>query len=234
MRGTLSLPRDGDQHAADPGSPAVLEEIDPLPRAEGEGTLDDRDRLRRGGQSGPNVRRHVIGAFGGVRVVRCVFRGKKSEGPLQVVASGGVGVLLNHETRRGVTDEDVAEAPNGDLFIVVDSTPGTIRRVSPDGNIIDEWEPRVSESETYVTPMGVAVDQDGFVYVVDDPKTRVAKFTPDGVYVDHWTTFFAGDGTSSPFRIVIDNSGDLFVADYTGGGYGRIKKFSSTGERLGN
>ena len=43
-------------------------------------------------------------------------------------------------------------------------------------------------------PRGVAVDGDGFGYVVDTGNDRVQKFTSDGSFVTKWGTTGTGDG----------------------------------------
>src|SRR5438105_3017661 len=62
-----------DELAAVPGG-AVLEDVDRLPRAERERAVDDRDRELGRGEGGADVRRHVVGTFGGMAVEAVVLR----------------------------------------------------------------------------------------------------------------------------------------------------------------
>lgn len=76
-------------------------------------------------------------------------------------------------------------------------------------------------SATFNSPHGIAVDNNGNVYVADEVSSVIRKITPDGM-----VTTFAGSGTvgssngtgtsasfRNPFDIAIDASGNLYVAD---------------------
>ena len=77
------------------------------------------------------------------------------------------------------------------------------------------------------TPYGVAVDQSGNVYIADSQNNRIRKVDTKGII----TTFagtnkpgYSGDGGPAissqlyaPWGVAVDNSGNLFIADYQNG-----------------
>jgi RHS repeat-associated protein len=77
-------------------------------------------------------------------------------------------------------------------------------------------------------PMGVAVDQEGNVWVADTGNNRIEKFSSAGAFLKTYGS--AGTGKlqfKEPKAIAIDSSGYVFVAD---SGNNRIEVLSSKGE----
>src|SRR5436305_2116748 len=66
-------------HRAAMGACPVLEDIDALPRPERHAALLHRDRNLSQCQRGADVRRHIIGPFGGVAVQPVIFRSNAAE-----------------------------------------------------------------------------------------------------------------------------------------------------------
>jgi len=82
------------------------------------------------------------------------------------------------------------------------------------------------------SPMGIAVDSSGNVYVVEYWNFRIQKFTSTGTFLTKWGgSEGTGDGQfKSPYGIAIDRLGRAYVAD---SGNHRIQKFTSGGTFLG-
>ncbi len=80
-------------------------------------------------------------------------------------------------------------------------------------------------------PSGVAVDDEGFVYMVDMESSCIHKFTSDGHFVSRWGKDGSGDGEFYlPSEIAIDNRNRfLYVADM---GNDRVQKFTLDGKFL--
>ena len=63
-------------------------------------------------------------------------------------------------------------------------------------------------------PLGIAVDNDGFVYVDDVINYRVQKFDPSGKYISSFGTQGDTPGTfSRPKHLAVDSEGIIYVVD---------------------
>jgi DNA-binding beta-propeller fold protein YncE len=75
--------------------------------------------------------------------------------------------------------------------------------------------------------VGVAVDGEGAVYVVDSNNHRVQKFSETGVYLTQWGGLGGQAGRfDHPNGIAVDSNGNVYVTDPV---YERIQKFTSQG-----
>ena len=74
-----------------------------------------------------------------------------------------------------------------------------------------------------------AIGPDGALYFSDTAALAVRRIGPDGII-----TTVAGPSTGAPFTqpagSAFDTQGDLFIADYLGGGHGRIWRMDPTGQ----
>jgi glucose/arabinose dehydrogenase len=77
-------------------------------------------------------------------------------------------------------------------------------------------------------PVGIAVDQEGNVYVADTANNRIQVFSSNGNFISKWGGYGGGNGMlSSPEGIAVDSSsGNVYVADTANN---RIQVFSSNG-----
>jgi DNA-binding beta-propeller fold protein YncE len=74
---------------------------------------------------------------------------------------------------------------------------------------------------------GLAVDNHGFVYSVDNLHYRVEKYTDTGAFVTQWGSQGSGDGQfNNPNGIALDGNGNVYVADTFNR---RVQKFTSSG-----
>ncbi|MBN1856923.1 MAG: SMP-30/gluconolactonase/LRE family protein [Dehalococcoidia bacterium] len=77
---------------------------------------------------------------------------------------------------------------------------------------------------------GIAVDDDGNVYVADDLYHRIEKFDRDGTYLDDLGSYGENNGQFKyPAGVAVDAGGCLYVAD---SGNDRVQKFDSDGVYL--
>jgi trimeric autotransporter adhesin len=107
----------------------------------------------------------------------------------------------------------------GDLFIA-DTSNQIIRKVTPDGNISTivgtgaaafSGDGGPATAAALSGPTGIAVTDDGNIYISDSNNHRVRKVTPDGVIQT-----IAGDEAvplGRPAGLALDGSGNLYVAD---------------------
>ena len=84
------------------------------------------------------------------------------------------------------------------------------------------------------SPTGIAIDQEGNVYVADTDNHRIQVFSSNGTFISKWGEYGSGNGTfNQPEGIAIDQEGNVYVADTANN---RIQVFSSNGtfiSRLG-
>jgi len=87
----------------------------------------------------------------------------------------------------------------------------------------------VLEQPWYFTePYDVAIDNDGYVYVVNENNSLIQKFTADGQLVTQWGKEGSGDGEmETPHGIAADNNGCVYVTDTNNH---RIQKFTADGQ----
>lgn len=79
----------------------------------------------------------------------------------------------------------------------------------------------------FKSPVGLAVDGSGNIYVADYNNHRVQKFAPDGTFLLKFGTNGTGDGQfKNPTGIALDGSGNIYVAEEFNH---RIQKFNSSG-----
>src|SRR6202158_3349849 len=91
-----------DEEVTMAGEAAVLPEVDPLPAAQAEGAVEERNRQRGGGERRLDVSGHVVRSFLGVGIERIALRYQPVEPALEVAPCRGIGVLLDHQAPRGV------------------------------------------------------------------------------------------------------------------------------------
>ena len=78
------------------------------------------------------------------------------------------------------------------------------------------------------SPEGIALDQEGNVYVADTANNRIQVFSSNGNFISKWGENGSANGTlRSPEGIAVDSSsGNVYVADTANN---RIQVFSSNG-----
>jgi sugar lactone lactonase YvrE len=112
---------------------------------------------------------------------------------------------------------------------------GTIVTIAGDGNAAATGDggPATSASVKVSYDDGgtgsPAIGPDGALYFSDAAALAVRRIGPDGII-----TTVAGPSTGAPFTqpagLAFDTAGDLFIADYHGGGHGRIWRMDPSGE----
>lgn len=66
----------------------------------------------------------------------------------------------------------------------------------------------------FATPVGLAVDSEGNLYVADSGNNRIQKFDRDGRFVAQVGSLGTGDGQfHEPWGVAIDSEGNIYVAD---------------------
>ncbi len=84
--------------------------------------------------------------------------------------------------------------------------------------------------DAMVWPTGIALDQEGRVYVVDDWLNNVRIFSGDGESVGSWGTTGSGAGElKGPSGICFDGDGNVLIVD---SGNNRVQKFTGDGKYI--
>lgn len=111
---------------------------------------------------------------------------------------------------------------------VVTTLAGNVNAIPMNGNI----DGTGSEARFY-NPIGIAVDNNGCVYVADTYNNRIRKITPEGVVTTVVGKYWGSkDGTATsaqffqPYGVTVDSNGNLYVADTSNH---TIRKMSTDG-----
>ena len=76
-------------------------------------------------------------------------------------------------------------------------------------------------------PAGIAISNDGTLFLTDSRNHRIQKFTLDGKFLGKFGTFGSGPGQlNMPWGIALDKEGNVFVADWRND---RIQQFTADG-----
>jgi sugar lactone lactonase YvrE len=117
------------------------------------------------------------------------------------------------------------------VALEVTNEENRIQKYSPEGVLINEWGNTGSGDGEFNHggEANIAIDKDGYIYVIDTYNYRIQKFTSDGEFVTKWGSQGTGDGEfvfyGGDKGIAIDSSGFVYVVDNNG-----VQKFTSDGE----
>lgn len=123
---------------------------------------------------------------------------------------------------------DFAFAPDGSLYVA--DIHQRVQQFAPDLSFVRSWGSIGRGDGQFLGPVGIAIDGQSNVYVVDGERNDVQKFDANG---NHLLTFGAPGsqfgGFSSAASATIGADGTIWVTDR---GTNRIEGFSSEGEFL--
>src|SRR5215831_15520794 len=107
--------------------------------------------------------------------------------------------------------DDVAIAPNGDIFVSDGHTPGMgnarVVKFSKNGKFIKQWGGHGSAPGQFEVPHALAFDSRGRLFVGDRANNRIQIFDQDGKFLEEWKQF------SRPSGIYIDQNDIIYVTD---------------------
>jgi DNA-binding beta-propeller fold protein YncE len=116
---------------------------------------------------------------------------------------------------------DLALAEDGSIF-VADTENHRIQHFNQDGTLIHQWgsfgDITAGEAPggTFNQPWGLALGQDGSVYVADLWNHRIQKFTPEGEFIKMWGYFGQAESPEAfwgPRDVAVDSKDRVFVVD---------------------
>ena len=113
----------------------------------------------------------------------------------------------------------------GNIYVAEVASNHRVQKLAPDGTFIGEWAPGL------YGPRRIAIGPDDSIYVVDQGRTRIVKFNPDGQVLATWGSNGRGDGQFADHTsVAIDpTSNKVYVADPINS---RIQVFDSDGKFL--
>ena len=102
---------------------------------------------------------------------------------------------------------NLALSPAGNLYVSDGYGNACVHAFTPDGRpLFSSGEPGSGPGQFHV-PHGIAIDDEGVVYVADRENSRIQLFTPEGKYLSEWTD------VARPCQVFIDGSGNVLVAE---------------------
>jgi DNA-binding beta-propeller fold protein YncE/glucose/arabinose dehydrogenase/plastocyanin len=127
--------------------------------------------------------------------------------------------------------QGIAIDPSSSNVYVADTANNRIQVFSSNGTFISkfprQWGEYGPRNGTLTSPEGIAIDQEGNVYVADTANNRIQVFSSNGTFISAWGEYgTANSMLRSPKGIAIDQEGNVYVADTANH---RIQVFSSNG-----
>jgi DNA-binding beta-propeller fold protein YncE len=128
----------------------------------------------------------------------------------------GWGMLLskwgNDNKQFGGQIEDIAVDKDGNLY-VADFVAHRIQKFSPDGELLASFGGELSKEGNgrFENPFGIAVDNEGYMYVLD--KYFLQKLDWEGNCVAQWST--AGGELDQASNVAVDGDGNIYVFAHT-------------------
>jgi DNA-binding beta-propeller fold protein YncE len=122
----------------------------------------------------------------------------------------------------------IAVDRSGNIYVAEVASNHRVQKLAPDGTFIAEWK---GPDAGFYGPRRIAIGPDDSVYVVDQGRTRIVKFSPDGHVLSNWGSKGSGDGQfNDPTSVAVDStSGKVYVADPRNK---RIQVFDQNGKFL--
>lgn len=121
----------------------------------------------------------------------------------------------------GVSFSGITVAPSGTVHV---SSSGPVFLLAPEGSLLGYFPSRNFGLDF---PVGVAVAANGEVFVAEQFKHRVTRFSAQGTVLGRWGAFGTANGQfQQPIDIAIDGSGFVHVLELRGN---RVQVFTPNG-----
>jgi tripartite motif-containing protein 71 len=127
----------------------------------------------------------------------------------------------------------------GNLYVTEVGTPfggpSRIQKFSATGKPLAQWGTHGSAPGQFNNPVGIAVDQQGDIYVAEESNVRIQRLSSLGQPLIQWGSLGSGPGQFNvPYDLALDASGNVYVSEPgpLAPGNNRVQKFSPTGAPL--
>jgi sugar lactone lactonase YvrE len=134
-----------------------------------------------------------------------------------------------------IAPNDVAIAPNGDIFVAEGHSSGgrvptndRIQKFDKNGKFIMMWGKSGTGPGEFDQPHSLAFDSKGRLFVADRNNNRIQIFDQKGTFIAQWTQF------SRPSGVYIDKHDNLYSADSESGSVSRNHPGWKRGIRIGS
>ena len=104
---------------------------------------------------------------------------------------------------------DVTVAPNGDIYVTDGYGNSRVAQFDKNGKFIREWGQRGKGSGEFHTPHGIAIDNQGRIYIADRQNIRMQVFDLKGKFLKEWKS----EALGRPWGVDFASDGHLFMAD---------------------
>lgn len=153
----------------------------------------------------------------------------------KVLMKLGKAGVAGKEEGEFIAPNDVAIAPNGDIFVSEGHSSGgrgatndRIQKFDKTGKFIMMWGKSGTGPGEFDQPHSLAFDSKGRLFVADRNNNRVQIFDQSGKFLDQWTQF------SRPSGLYIDKHDNLYSADSESGSVSRNHPGWKRGIRVGS
>ena len=110
----------------------------------------------------------------------------------------------------------IAVDPRNGNVLVTDAASARVVRFDADGGMLGQFGAEGDGAGQFMRPSGIAVAEDGSVYVADYDLDRIQKFTEQGEHILHWATSGGEGELRNPSGLAVDRAGRVYVADFLG------------------
>jgi DNA-binding beta-propeller fold protein YncE len=128
---------------------------------------------------------------------------------------------------RAFEPSGIAVDQAGNIYVANDATH-TVDKLGPGGAFLAEWK---GPEPGFYGPRRIAIAPDQSIYIVDQGRTRIVKFSPDGRVLSVWGSKGSSDGQfDDPTSVAVDpKTNKVYVADPLNR---RIQVFDAEGKFL--
>lgn len=131
--------------------------------------------------------------------------------------------------RKGMKAAGVAVHDN-ELYVCDFATQSILVLDRFNGEILRSFGGPGSEDGQFIRPLGIDVDEDGNIYVVDVIRCRLQKFSPQGTFLQAWGQISDTAGSFvRPKHVAVDKDKIVYVVDAA---FGNVQMFNAQGQVL--
>jgi hypothetical protein len=128
-----------------------------------------------------------------------------------------VATFARRGTNPGELDEGYGAVMIGDIFFAVDTFESRVQRFTPEGELIDMWDPGEGNTGDHFNhPVDIAETRDGSLVVTDWKNNRVVKLSPEGEFLATWGEYLMDEllAYEPPARVARPSDKRILISIY--------------------